>query len=569
MLPARRYDMEITYMNDIILKAEDLYFSYDDENTHSLNGLSLEIRRGKKVAFMGANGSGKSTFFLCCNGINRPVKGKLYLNGEPFDYSREGLLKLRSKVGIIFQDPDNQLFSASVYQEISFGILNLGVSEEEAKKEVDNVIDYLEITPFRHKPTHALSGGQKKQVSIADILVMHPEVIILDEPAAALDPRHTTMVNKIVNQLTENGITVLMATHDVNYALEWADEIALFHEGKVLIHGSPLEVFTNHTALAMTNLEQPAVLQLFESLCKKGILKPSLPLPRDLKTLEGYIENINEKTFYGGSRLMNRETNKAILVVSFGTSYEETRKVTIDAIEADIAQAFPDHKIYRAWTSKMILAKLAKRDNLIIPNVKEAMELMRKDGITDVIVQPTHVINGIENDLMKEDALSYQEDFHTITFGTPLLTAEEDNLAVIQSIVDEFSALPEDEVLVLMGHGTTHYSNAIYAALDYQFKDHGYKNFFLGTVEAYPSMESLLRMVKEYQPQKVVLAPFMIVAGDHARNDMASDDPESWRCQFEKAGFTVSSVLKGLGEYPGIRQLFIRHVKDAMALQTI
>ena len=258
-----------------------------------------------------------------------------------------------------------------------------------------------------------------------------------------------------------------------------------------------------------------------------------------------------------------------LLVVSFGTSYEETRKVTIDAIEADIAQAFPDHKIYRAWTSKMILAKLAKRDNLIIPNVKEAMELMRKDGITDVIVQPTHVINGIENDLMKEDALSYQEDFHTITFGTPLLTAEEDNLAVIQSIVDEFSALPEDEVLVLMGHGTTHYSNAIYAALDYQFKDHGYKNFFLGTVEAYPSMESLLRMVKEYQPQKVVLAPFMIVAGDHARNDMASDDPESWRCQFEKAGFTVSSVLKGLGEYPGIRQLFIRHVKDAMALQTI
>ena len=125
--------METFIMNhDVILKAENLYFSYDDEKTHSLNGLSLEIRKGRKIAFMGANGSGKSTFFLCCNGIHQPTSGTLYFHGEPVNYSREGLLKLRQKVGIVFQDPDNQLFSASVYQEISFGILNLGVYEEEA-----------------------------------------------------------------------------------------------------------------------------------------------------------------------------------------------------------------------------------------------------------------------------------------------------------------------------------------------------------------------------------------------------------------------------------------------------
>ncbi len=276
-----------------ILKAENLYYTYDNEKSHSLNGFSLEISQGKKVAFMGANGSGKSTFFLCCNGINRPYKGTLYYRGKPYDYSRKGLLELRSKVGIIFQDPDSQLFSASVYQEISFGILNLGVSAEEAQKEVEQVIEKLEITPFRHKPTHALSGGQKKQVSIADILVMHPDIIILDEPAAALDPKHTVLVNKIVNQLTQDGITVLMSTHDVNYALEWADEIVLLHKGQVLMHGSPLDVFTNKEMLEQTNLEQPAVLQLFESLCKKGILDASLPLPRNLSTLEGYIENIH------------------------------------------------------------------------------------------------------------------------------------------------------------------------------------------------------------------------------------------------------------------------------------
>ena len=278
---------------DIILKAEDLYFSYDDENSHSLNGLSLEIKRGQKVAFMGSNGSGKSTFFLCCNGIHRPSSGTLYFNGEPVTYDKKGLLKLRSKVGIVFQDPDNQLFSASVYQEISFGILNLGVSEEEAKKEVEEVIDYLEITPFRHKPTHSLSGGQKKQVSIADILVMHPDIIILDEPAAALDPKHTTMVNQIVNRLTESGITVLMATHDVNYAYEWADEIMLFHEGKVLMHGTPADVFSNKAVLAQTNLEPPAVLELFDSLCMKGILKPTLTVPKNLKALEKYIADVN------------------------------------------------------------------------------------------------------------------------------------------------------------------------------------------------------------------------------------------------------------------------------------
>lgn len=281
-----------------IIKAENLFFSYDNGNSQSLNGFSLEICRGKKIAFMGANGSGKSTFFLCCNGIHKPASGTLYYCGKPYDYSREGLLKLRGKVGIIFQDPDNQLFSASVYQEISFGPLNLGVPKEQVKREVEEVIEKLEITPFRNKPTHALSGGQKKQVSIADILVMHPEIIILDEPAAALDPKHAAMVRKIVDQLTEEGITILMATHDVNYALGWADEIVLLLKGQVLMQGSPTEVFTNKEAMEKTNLQQPAALALFESLCRKGILDASLPLPKDLGTLEQYIEKLQKSEIY-------------------------------------------------------------------------------------------------------------------------------------------------------------------------------------------------------------------------------------------------------------------------------
>ncbi len=272
-------------MNDIILKTEDLYFSYDDEKTFSLNGLSLEIRRGRKIAVMGANGSGKSTFFLCCNGVHRPCRGTVFFHGEPVEYTRKGLIRLRKNVGIVFQDPDNQLFSASVCQEISFGLLNLGVSEEETRREVEQIMDEMDITSYRDRPTHALSGGQKKQVSIADILVMKPEIVILDEPTTALDPKHTALVNKAVDRMTDAGITVMMATHDVDFALEWADEVIVFKDGKAAAHGSPIDIFQDPALLRETNLEQPVVLQLYGSLKKNGLLKRDLPLPRSLKAL--------------------------------------------------------------------------------------------------------------------------------------------------------------------------------------------------------------------------------------------------------------------------------------------
>lgn len=255
----------------------------------------------------------------------------------------------------------------------------------------------------------------------------------------------------------------------------------------------------------------------------------------------------------------------AILVVSFGTSYPEAQKNCIDSIEDSIRNAFPECRIYRAWTSKMILAKLKKRDGLHIDNVAEAMAQMASDGITDVVVQPTHVINGLENDSMKKDVLSFAGSFQSIRFGTPLLTSEDDHAAAVQAVMQEFHDLKAKEALVLMGHGTSHYANSVYAALDYRFKDMGASHIFLGTVEAYPGMEQLLKMVKAYDPVQITLAPFMIVAGDHANNDMAGDSPDSWLSQFEHAGFHVRPVLKGLGEYEGIRNLFVSHVKDAMA----
>ena len=259
----------------------------------------------------------------------------------------------------------------------------------------------------------------------------------------------------------------------------------------------------------------------------------------------------------------NTRNGKAVLVVSFGTSYPQTREKTIDKIEEEIHLAYPEFALYRAWTSKMIIRKLWERDGVHIPTVLEAMEQMKADGIREVVIQPTHVLNGIENEQMIRDAAAFEADFDRILLGAPLLTSQEDNERVIRTVLED-AHLNEEDALVFMGHGTSHFANSIYAALDYQFKDMGYPNVFMGTVEAYPSMESLMKLVCQRAPRRVILAPFMIVAGDHAANDLSGEE-DSWKTMFEDAGFQVECRLKGLGEYPGIRRIFVDHIREALS----
>lgn len=558
---------------EVIIEADKLSFSYED-GTKVLKNISLSIKKGRKIALMGANGSGKSTFFLCLNGIHKPSQGRLLYEGKPYDYSRKGLLDLRKKVGIVFQDPDNQIFLPDILQEISFGVLNTGVPREQARSLAEEVIGQLGITPFRSTPTHALSGGQKKQVSIAGVLAMNPQVVILDEPEASLDSFHSRLIAQMTEKMTNQGITVIKSTHDVDFAYQWADEIIVFDKGEVLLIGPPCEVFSQVDILKQAHLTQPSALKLFYSLRKKGVLTQPLPPPKTLKDLEGYLEKIRPQVYDGkgkkeGKDWMDMKQEKhmekrAILLVSFGTSHNDTRIKTIDAIERDVADAFPDYVVYTAWTSKMIIEKIRQRDHVHVHTVKEAMEQMNSDGITHVTVQPTHIINGIENDRMKEDAMAYKDRFSSLLFGMPLLSETEDSFRVIQVLMEELGKPDTDTALVFMGHGTTHYANSVYALLDYQFKDMGYDNVYIGTVEAYPSMENLKRMIKEGGYKKIILTPFMIVAGDHAKHDMAGGRKDSWKCQFEELGYDLSCLMKGLGEYKGIRSLFLRHIRQAM-----
>ncbi len=254
---------------------------------------------------------------------------------------------------------------------------------------------------------------------------------------------------------------------------------------------------------------------------------------------------------------------KGILVVSFGTTHPDTRRLTIEAIERRIEKAFPDYSFYRAFTSGIIIKKMKEREGISVMTVRQALKAMHRDGIRDVVIQPTHVINGVENDKMREEAMELKGWFSSLKIGDALLTTGEDNRAVIQAVAEEYGDLKEKEALVFMGHGTTHYANAIYAALDYEMKDMGYKNMFLGTVEAYPSLTSIFRILKEGEYTRVCLAPFMIVAGDHAKNDLSGASEDSWYTRFLREGYEVRCVLKGLGEIPGIQELLAEHAKRA------
>lgn len=257
---------------------------------------------------------------------------------------------------------------------------------------------------------------------------------------------------------------------------------------------------------------------------------------------------------------------KAILVVSFGTSYNDTREKTIGAIERKIADTFPEFDVRRAFTSKIIINILKERDGLKIDNVSEAMNKLFLEGYGVVIIQPTHVMNGEEYEGLLKAAEPFNDKFVKIEYGEPLLTSSEDfkeSVNVIAKSVPEIK--DEKTAVVFMGHGTEHYADAAYAALDYRFKAMGYGNVYVGTVEGYPDINQVLSFVDAGSYKRVVLYPFMIAAGDHANNDMAGEEDGSWKTEFEKHGYKVSGVIKGLGEYPGIQNMFINHIKRAIS----
>ena len=254
---------------------------------------------------------------------------------------------------------------------------------------------------------------------------------------------------------------------------------------------------------------------------------------------------------------------KAILVVSFGTSYHETRKKTIEACENKIKESFKDYDFYRAFTSGMIINKLKKRDNMFIDNPSEALEKLYNAGYQEVVVQSLHIICGDEYNKLKDMVAQYEDKFDKISIGRPLLTYIDDYRETVEAVKKDLDKMDIDEAVVFMGHGTEHESHSSYPAIEYMCRDYGI-NAFVGTVEGYPELEQVIKKLKNRNIKTVDLLPFMLVAGDHAINDMASDEEDSWKTILEKEGFNVKVHVKGLGENPYIQEKFKNHALDCM-----
>ena len=257
-------------------------------------------------------------------------------------------------------------------------------------------------------------------------------------------------------------------------------------------------------------------------------------------------------------------SKKAILAVSFGTSYRQTMEKTISSIENKISKEFSDYDIYRAFTSGIIIKKL-KSECFDMAGVSEEIHKLLSLGYDECYIQPTHIIAGMEYEKMLNEAKVYENKFNVFKIGKPLLYTTEHINKLIDILVNNIY-YDKNEAVVLMGHGSEHFANTVYASLDYMFKEKGYNNFFVGTVEAYPNIETVLRLVKNSGFKKAVILPLLIVAGDHALNDMSSNEPDSWLSVFNNAGISARAVVKGLGEYNGIAEMYIEHIKSYMGL---
>lgn len=254
-----------------------------------------------------------------------------------------------------------------------------------------------------------------------------------------------------------------------------------------------------------------------------------------------------------------------LLVISFGTSYNDNRRLTIGAVEEAMELAFPDWSVRRAFTAQLIIDRLQRRDGEVIDNVGQALDRAVENGVKRLVIQPTHLMDGLEYNDVVNEAAQYADAFESMAIGAPLLTSGEDFQIVARTMAEATAQYDDGKTAIcFMGHGTEAASNAVYAKMQQVMTDAGYANCFIGTVEAAPTLEDVLALVQAGGYERVVLQPMMIVSGDHANNDMAGDEEGTWKTVFENAGYEVECVLTGLGEYEAIQNLLTAHAQAAI-----
>lgn len=246
-----------------MIKFENIEFAYNKEK-NTLKNINFHIQKGKKIAFLGENGSGKSTLFLLMNGILKTSSGEIFIEGEKLEYTRQNLIKIRKKLGIVFQDPETQIVAPTVFQEVAYGLQNLGIERELIEVLIDKALEEVGLKEHKNRLCHKLSYGEKKRVTIASILAMNPEIIVLDEPLVWLDPHNKNKVIAILKEKVKEEKTIVFSTHDVNFAYEFADYIYILKNGEIVKEGLPNEIFNDEKLIKDTNLEFPEVLNIMK-----------------------------------------------------------------------------------------------------------------------------------------------------------------------------------------------------------------------------------------------------------------------------------------------------------------
>jgi cobalt/nickel transport system ATP-binding protein len=255
-------------MSQWLLEFEDVYYTYPGTNQPAIASLTLRIPQGKRCAVIGQNGCGKTTLFLLANGLYKPQQGKIYWQGKPLNYNRQSLIQLRQQVGLVFQNPEQQLIASTVEEDISYGLCNLGLSEIAIAERVKQILTQFGLNSLATKPIHQLSLGQKKRVSLADVMVLQPTLLLLDEPTAYLDPLHTRQLAQTLTKIHGAGTTILMATHDLEWVYRWADWVFVLERGKLVLEGTPQDVFTQQDIMETLQLGVPLAFELLSLLDK-------------------------------------------------------------------------------------------------------------------------------------------------------------------------------------------------------------------------------------------------------------------------------------------------------------
>ena len=277
-------------MNEL-LRLEHVNFHYE-KNYPALKNVSVKLHKGERIAVLGNNGAGKSTFFLCCNGVLHPQSGKIYLRGNEITHSKKDIMLLHQAVGLVFQDPDSQIIAGTVESEVSFGPMNLGLDHDEVARRVTLALEQMNLSGYENRAPQYLSGGEKKRVSIADILAMQPDIILLDEPTASLDPENVTVLEEILDEFSNAGITLVISTHDVDFAYRFAGRGVVFSHGEIIADSGIDEVFSSEETLNKAGLKKPLLYAAAELLevCFQG--NTLTKKPRSLDELKDYISNL-------------------------------------------------------------------------------------------------------------------------------------------------------------------------------------------------------------------------------------------------------------------------------------